>query len=143
MLDAAVKAALEEIKRVWDETEIVIKRAERIRAQVVEPAINELRYAGRRLVDAMHLADTAGANAKDRETFDSYVRDCLFRCYCAQHDALDASILFVQRVVREYETEFGLPFIHNQYPWLSEELICRYKNPETPNPEFLPHPPRR
>ena len=118
MLDAAVKAALEDIKRVWDDTETVIKRAERIRGQVVEPAINELRYAGRRLVDAMAVSEAAGLDAEARKQFDSFVMDCLFRCYCAQHDAFDASILFVQRVIREYENEFGLALIHKQFPWL-------------------------
>jgi hypothetical protein len=120
MLDDAVKGALEKIRTVWDETEDVIKRAERIRAQVVDPAINELRYAGRRLVDAMHLADVASIDPQSRLTFDAYVNDCLFRCYCAQHDALDASILYVQRVIREYEIEFGQPLILKHFPWLTD-----------------------
>lgn len=120
MLDSDVKESLGNIKAVWDRTELIIKRAERIRGQVVEPAINELRYAGRRLVDAMHLADEASAGSSARKNFDSFVQDCLFRCYCAQHDAFDASILFVQRVIKEYETEFGLSLMHKQYPWLAD-----------------------
>lgn len=117
MFDAEARAALAEIAILWDKTERVIKTAERLRAEVVQPSINELRYGGRRLVDAMLVADQAATDEAALKKMRDFIQDCRFRCYCAQHDAFDASVLFVQRVIREYEVEFGIAIIARHFPW--------------------------
>jgi hypothetical protein len=100
----------------WDKAEQLIKAAERVRAQVVIASINELRYAGRRIVDALHLAKKAEQDKAIREEFERYVSDALLFAARAQHDAVDAIVLFLQKAVDKYEAEFGLPLLAEKYP---------------------------
>lgn len=81
-------AQLAEISAEWNKAEEDIKIAEQIGDTVVYASISELRYAGRRLVDA--LLSVASENA-DEETVRSLVQDALFNCHRARHDAIDAA----------------------------------------------------
>lgn len=112
----SIEDMLSQIAAEWDKAEKLIKRAERIRSQVVMASVNELRYAGRRLVDAWRLKDAAEHDPKQREIFNSYVNDSLLACNRAQHDAIDAMVLFLQKVVAKYEEEFGLTLLAEKYP---------------------------
>jgi hypothetical protein len=107
---------LTQIAVEWDKAEKLVKRAERIRSQVVLASINELRYAGRRLVDAWHLKTAAETDDAQRVLFDRHVSDALLACNRAQHDAVDAIVLFLQKVVNKYEEEFGLALLAEKYP---------------------------
>ena len=107
---------LAQIAREWDRAEQLIKAAERVRAQVVIASVNELRYAGRRLVDAMHLAERAKTDPALKEEFDRYVSDALLFAARAQHDAVDAIVLFLQKAVEKYENEFGISLLAEKYP---------------------------
>jgi hypothetical protein len=79
---------LKEIRAEWDKAESSIKIAEQINNQVVFPAVKELRYAGRRIVDALANCATTGDEAAIRALLD----DALFDCYRARHDAIDAAV---------------------------------------------------
>lgn len=79
----------EEIRRVaaeWNKAEETIKLAEQVCGEIVNPAIYELRYAGRRLIEAIAALDQ---NQK-QDTLDK-LKDALFDCQRAQHDAIDAA----------------------------------------------------
>lgn len=117
MFDEAKQAALADIAHEWNKAEKLIKQAERLRGEVVQPSVNELRYAGRRLVDALQESLKPDG---DQAKFDGFITDCQMRCLCAQHDAVDASVLFIQKVIKEYEDEFGLGLMIEKFPWLAD-----------------------
>ena len=79
---------LKSVLAEWDKAESDIKIAEQLGHQVVFPAIKELRYAGRRIVDALARILANDDNGKITALLD----DALFDCYRARHDAIDASI---------------------------------------------------
>ena len=107
---------LAQIAREWDRAEHLIKAAERVRAQVVIASVNELRYAGRRIVDALHLAERAKSDPALKDEFDRYISDALLFAARAQHDAVDAIVLFLQKAVEKYENEFGISLLAEKYP---------------------------
>ncbi|MBF0333153.1 MAG: hypothetical protein HQL40_05815 [Alphaproteobacteria bacterium] len=77
---------LASLRDEWDRAEEDIKRAEQVGNQAVTPSVNELRYAGRRIVDAMHAI--CNGNRGDAPKL---LQDALFDCHRARHDAIDAA----------------------------------------------------
>jgi hypothetical protein len=76
--DAELKAALQELIKQWNIAEARIKKAEQVRGnEVVASAIFELRYAGRKLVDAIEISSETNL-AADKEAR-AKVRDFLAR----------------------------------------------------------------
>lgn len=75
------------IRSEWNKAETDIKTAEQVCLKVVIPAIKELRYAGRRIVDALACLDS-GAPSED---INSFLCDAKFDCYRARHDAIDVA----------------------------------------------------
>ena len=75
---------LSSIQKEWDLAEADIKQAEQVCHSVVVPAIKELRYAGRRLVEAIQPT----ISAPDR--VQALLQDANFNCHRARHDAIDA-----------------------------------------------------
>lgn len=78
---------LSAIRREWNKAEADVKLAEQVCHNIVIPAIKELRYAGRRLVDLLDEMSSGG----DKSKMDDYLSDALFNCYRARHDAIDAA----------------------------------------------------
>jgi hypothetical protein len=74
-----------EVLREWNKAEKAIKQAENVDGEVVIPAIFELRYAGRRLIEALECKD------KDPGRAIELIRDTLFFCHRSRHDAIDAA----------------------------------------------------
>jgi len=107
---------LAHVAREWDKAEKLIKEAERARAQVVMASVNELRYAGRRLVDALHLQEKAKVDPTAKSDFDRYISEVLAFSHRAQHDAVDAIVLFLQKAIEKYENEFGISLLIEKYP---------------------------
>jgi hypothetical protein len=79
---------LAKIKTEWNRAEADIKTAEHVVANIVIPSVKELRYAGRRLVEALHLIITS---PEDVRTITSLLDDACFDCCRARHDAVDAA----------------------------------------------------
>ena len=71
----------------WDKAEEDIKLAEQVAHKVVFPAIKELRYAGRRIIEALNKSRTRG----QKNDVDSLLQDAEFNCLRARHDAIDAA----------------------------------------------------
>lgn len=79
-----VDEALLELCAKWNAAEKAIKVAEQVNGEIVNPAIYELRYAGRRVVEALAKKDDfAGAK--------KLLDDAIFDCCRARHDAIDAA----------------------------------------------------
>lgn len=69
----------------WNDAEKAIKIAEQINGEIINPAIYELRYAGRRIIEALTLINDGNlVKAK------SILGDAQFDCCRARHDAIDA-----------------------------------------------------
>lgn len=75
-----------EVALAWNKAEGAVKLAEQVNGQVINPAIYELRYAGRKLVEAYELEMNGKA-----EQAAIILRDAQLDCMRARHDAVDAA----------------------------------------------------
>jgi hypothetical protein len=78
-------AVFSEVSFEWNKAEKAIKIAENIDGDVVIPSIFELRYAGRRMVEAYNQ------RLSKTESAVSLLKDAKFDCQRARHDAIDAA----------------------------------------------------
>lgn len=69
----------------WNKAESAIKYAEQVNLKVVDPAIYELRYAGRKIIEAVQCAEL------DQEKSKALLLDARMDCLRARHDAIDAA----------------------------------------------------
>lgn len=69
----------------WNSAEKAIKLAEQVNGEIINPAIYELRYSGRRVIEALPLLKTDETKAK------KLLDDAIFDCCRAKHDAIDAA----------------------------------------------------
>ena len=116
MNDAEIESALTRVSSEWDKAEKLIKAAEFQRSEVVIAAINELRYAGRRLVDAIRVSGPAKSDPERMEEFKRYISETLSFCHRALHDAVDAIILDARLKIGEYEKTFGAELLSQHFP---------------------------
>ncbi|MEA3008860.1 MAG: hypothetical protein QOJ91_552, partial [Sphingomonadales bacterium] len=100
------------IQDEWDRAEEVIKLAEQVTAHAVIPSIQELRYAGRRLIDALH-AYTSGEPI-DRVL--ALLEDARFSCHRSRHDAIDAAISTMGIDSEAIARQMGYDIVHSSYP---------------------------
>lgn len=77
---------LKSILAEWNKAEEDIKIAEQVANKVVNPSIKELRYAGRRIVEALVKIQ----NNAPPDQISALLNDALFDCHRARHDAIDA-----------------------------------------------------
>lgn len=71
------------VRDEWNKAEKSIKLAEQVNGDIVNPAIYELRYAGRRIIEALAT--------QDQHQIDKLLADAHFDCCRARHDAIDAA----------------------------------------------------
>lgn len=117
MVDEELRAALDEIEAQWNAAEEYVKKVERLRrGLVVGAAINELRYAGRRLVEAYAAAKEAANNPKRRQDAFDLLREVRHFCLRAQHDAIDGAVTYIDQALFKFETEFGADLLNAQFP---------------------------
>jgi uncharacterized protein YdcH (DUF465 family) len=81
------RAILTSILAEWNQAEGDIKQAEQVSQRVSEPSIKELRYAGRRVTEAIHKILSGG----DPDDIRKLLHDADFDCHRARHDAVDAA----------------------------------------------------
>lgn len=120
ILDEELDRLLQQTIDQWNIAERRIKKAEQVCAnEVVISAIFELRYAGRKIADALALA-LQSANIDDDEDAKNHIRrylaDALEDCVKAKHDAIDAMIDFVTIWFSEVEEEIGLDELIKYFP---------------------------
>lgn len=103
---------LDSINNEWNRAEGDIKQAEQVCTKVIEPAINELRYAGRRLIDAISSASKGG----DRRHIESLLTDARFDCHRARHDAVDAASSKITLDLDILQTKLGIDVVLQAFP---------------------------
>jgi len=81
---------LRAIQDEWNRAETDIKTAETVVNNIVIPSVKELRYAGRRIIDAI-MEMTANPSAYDPARVRALLDDAHFDCHRARHDAIDAA----------------------------------------------------
>ena len=87
----------------WDKTEKWIKEGELfVGKAILSPSINELRYAGRRLVDVIRAAQR-GDDERTSYHF-SQVQDNLVK---ARHDVVDAVVMHISEKTNKYRESIG------------------------------------
>lgn len=119
MFDAALDKTLRALIEEWNIAERRIKKAEHVRGEeVVISAIFELRYAGRKMIDAFQLAldgdwkTDLARYGNIREQLEDAREDCIK----AKHDAIDAMLTFVTLWFGEIEKDLGLAGIVDVFP---------------------------
>lgn len=106
-----------EIQQEWNKAEEAIKRSEQVSLEVSIPAISELRYAGRRIVDAFNLAASEGDDA-DRVL--ALLEDARFCCHRAQHDAIDAAMAKIAIDLDDLTSRLGFDPVIKACPGFQE-----------------------
>jgi hypothetical protein len=108
------------VRDEWDSAEKNVKAAEQAVKKPVVPAINELRYAGRKLVDALH----AFSNGRDVEAAKEHLGHALYSCHCAKHDAIDVCVSVMIAHIDTAKNRYGFNTILAAFPQLTEMLAC-------------------
>ena len=101
-----------DIQREWNAAEESIKRSEQIALDVSIPAISELRYAGRCLVDAMDIAQNGG----NAQKVTAVLEDARFCCHRARHDAVDAALSKIAIDLDDMTRRLGYAEVAQAYP---------------------------
>lgn len=119
MLDAVLDQLFKDVIAQWNIAERRIKKAEQVQGnEVVNSAIFELRYAGRKIIDALQLI--LGADWRnDRQVYEQirrYLADAIEDCVKAKHDSIDAMIDFVTTWFDELEKRIGLKALIQMFP---------------------------
>ena len=95
----------------WNEAEKWVKEGENINREVVTASINELRYAGRRIVDAFE--SYRQKNEKQTEEHIDAVEDNLNK---ARHDVVDAIFSFCAERANQRRDEVGMSNAQKHFP---------------------------
>jgi hypothetical protein len=111
---------LRRARQEWDSAEENLKEAEQAINRQVVPAINELRYAGRRIVDALQVYSTS----KDVNLAKEYLNHAIYNCHCAKHDAIDVCLSVMVTNVDAARKRYGYHNILAAFPQLPEMLEC-------------------
>ena len=107
---------LRDIAKEWNKAEAAIKRSEQIAGDVAIPAISELRYAGRRMIDALDASHHDGNEDRIKALFE----DARFCCYRAQHDAIDAAMAKIGIDLDNLTDKLGFDAVLHAYPEFRE-----------------------
>jgi hypothetical protein len=119
MVDAEIAAALLRHCEQWNIAERRIKKAEHVRGgEVVAAAIFELRYAGRKIVDAITLLSETNwtPTTEERQKILGLISDATEDCVKAKHDAIDAMLTFMAAWFQQTEERVGLSFLATCFP---------------------------
>ena len=109
----------------WRTVEMWIKRAELVSGNAVIPAINELRYASRQLINAMRIYNKDELSPGERHVIEKRIIIAEQYLLNAEHDICDAIITFYRRIVNDLDQKFGktrITIIFNEYPLLISRI---------------------
>lgn len=106
----------------WANLELRIKEAEQLNESVKVAAINELRYTGRRFMDAWLIAikDEKDITDDDRIEFDTHIRLAEQYFTNADHDLSDSIITFFSERRLLWLEKYGLKKAIEMYPFLHD-----------------------
>jgi hypothetical protein len=107
----------------WNRAERDIKISEQVSNNIVIPSIKELRYAGRRIVEALNLMLRDESEAEVR----ALLADAAFDCHRARHDAIDSATAKIavdlEIMTKKLGYEVILP-VYPTFPKLVQGLIA-------------------
>lgn len=103
---------LSDIQREWNAAEAAIKLSEQIALDLSIPAISELRYAGRRLIDALDIAHAGGT----KERVGAVLEDARFCCHRARHNSIDAGLSKIAIDLDDLTKRLGYAPVAEAYP---------------------------
>jgi hypothetical protein len=104
-----INAAFSRLRAEWNRAERAIKIAEQVEGQIVNPAIYELRYAGRRIVEAFDLLESDPTSALQR------LQDAQFDCCRARHDAIDAATSKMAATLDNAQEKLGIDVVMTHF----------------------------
>lgn len=96
----------------WNLAEEAVKQAEQVCNEVIIPSVTELRYAGRRLIQALEIASAGGPS----DEFEKLLNDALFNCHRARHDAIDAATSQMALVTNIASKKLGYSAVLKAFP---------------------------
>ncbi|TCQ02108.1 hypothetical protein C8J34_12230 [Rhizobium sp. PP-F2F-G36] len=99
----------------WNRVELRLKEVEQISGEARIPAINELRYAGRQLADALlkKMNDDEGGIESHIIVAEQYIRN-------ADHDVTDATLDYVKRRIQQSLRLYGRDTVAKKFPYVTE-----------------------
>ena len=102
----------------WDKTEKQIKFGEHLTSKVMNPSINEMRYAGRHLVDACH------ATQNDlKEEAAQHIHDAKDKLIEARHHVINASVTYLNTRFDNINEDLGAANFNNHFSKYGEYLV--------------------
>ena len=103
-------AALDALCEDWKKSEEWAKKGEFLARKVVMPCINELRYAGRQITEAVsaHKRD-------DDQAAQDHLREAGKNLIKARHDAVDAMVGYISTEARDIRKEMGAGALREQF----------------------------
>jgi hypothetical protein len=109
-------AALQRLSDRWRKLEGRLKAAEQLSGTVTIPAINELRYSGRRFFEAWLIAIKQNPTEEDRQHFLEHILMAEQYFNNADHDLTDATIAFLSERREQILSKYGLYRWRLMYP---------------------------
>ena len=111
-MDFNISDYLAEFSREWMYAEETIKLAERVRNEAVFPAIQELRYAGRRMVQVFDITSSnTPLTDEQKKECHRHAIEAIENCYKAKHDAIDAAVMYTHSEVDALVKRAGAPAV--------------------------------
>jgi len=112
-----------ELARLWMLAEKAIKAIEVLRDGVEEASILELRYAGRREIQARLLRQSCSGRemtAEEEKQWQDHATEACENCIKARDDAIDSAVMYLNGRVEDAVDKIGLPKVLLAFPELPE-----------------------
>lgn len=114
-----MRELFKEISQRWNRCERLLKTTERLRDEVNLPAINELRYAGRRIADCLAILVSDNLSAEDQQRAQALLRESYHFCMRAEHDCVDSVVLYVHTLIKKYDDLYDRDMLRQSCPRLA------------------------
>lgn len=108
----SVDSILTPLQEAWNCAEASYKRAEQLGDKTAFPSINEVRYAGRKIVEVMSLIK----DDADPQIIDDLLRDIYADINRAHHDAIDSGMAVIALRVKTVKDEVPAKIIREAFP---------------------------
>ena len=104
----------------WNAIEKRLKKTEEYRLEVDIPAINELRYAGRKIVDILVLLSSKDYNSETKQTISDNMAHVEQYCMNADHDLTDGIYTFFNTKMDKVISDYGYDNVCIYFPQTSK-----------------------
>lgn len=117
------KSILASVRASWNEAEETIKLVEIAIGEPVRPSVQELRYAGRRIVEALDEI----CNGADEPSITKLLHDAEFDCLRARHDAIDAASSAITIIIERAPDQLDDDVVLEAFPEYGD-LVVKLQN---------------